>query len=417
MRQVSNKQTVLLLRQAIKCVDRLLMDHGSRTAYILYKMLQADGNYEMYEMADYSIFATFHDIGAYRTEELEDMMKFETKSYMPHSVYGYIMMRELSPFSEEAKILLYHHVNCDQYKKINYHLKNIASYIYLADRLDIYYLALGVEFDIHTLRQYEGTRYTKEALDLLEKAAENANILKNLQEESYQKELDELLDYLVINNEDEKKYIQLMMYCLGFANPRYSMETAMCIMICDEIAQRMHVTLEQREKLKYAALIHDMGMILLPQEIIDAPRKLTKSEMLQMDSHTVIIDKQLRKILSDEIVDIAMSHHERGNGSGYPKHLKMQDMNLSQSILQVADMVTALSSKRSYRPAKDEKEIEKLLLENVENKGFSGEVVRVFTRNSKDILKKVHDLEHYLWQKHDAIEENYDELHSKYVEK
>jgi len=415
MQQVNNKQTVLLLRQTIKCIDRLLMDHGSRTAYILYKMLQADGSYEMYEIADYVILATLHDIGAYRTEELEDMLKFETKSYMPHSVYGYIMLKELSPFKEEAKVMLYHHVNCDTYKKIEYQRKNIASYIFLADRVDIYHSALGITFDIHSLRQYEGTRYTKEALDLLEKAAEGTELLKNIQDESYQKELDQLLDYLVISNEDEEKYIDMILFSMGFKGMRFGVEAAMCMKICDVIAEKMHLTQDQRDKLKYAAMIHDMGMLMMPQEIVEAPRKLNRKEIEQMNTHVQMVEAPLKSILPEEIVEIATAHHERGNGSGYPRGLKVQDMNLLQRILQVADVVTSMSSRRSYRDEKTEIEIERILQEGVSNSSFSGEVVTIFIRNEHEIMRLARADMEVVKKKHLKVEKDYQEISGKYI--
>ncbi|MDD2971606.1 MAG: HD domain-containing protein [Lachnospiraceae bacterium] len=415
MRQVSNKQIILLLRQAIKCVDRLLMDHGSRTAYILYKMLQEEGSYEMYEMADFSIFATFHDIGAYRTDELEDMLKFETKSYMKHSLYGYAMLKELSPMSDQAGILLFHHVNCDRFDDVQFAQKNIASYIFLADRLDIYYLAMGTSFDIHSLRQYEGTRYTKEALDLLEKVTRKTNILKALQDESYQEELDALLEYLVISNEDEEKYIDLMYYCMGFRNDRFMMETIKCRKICDEIAQKMFLTNEQREKLKYASLIHDFGMLMLPQELLQQPRGLSESETEQVSDHVEMAEEPLKKILSEEIVTIAMAHHERGNGMGYPRHLKVQDMDLLQRILQVADTVTALSSERTYRSARNQEEIYRILQDGVKNRSFSGEVVNAFLDSYVRIMRKANMEMDRILKKREAIETIYKKTSDKYI--
>lgn len=415
MQQVTNKQTVLLLRQSIKCVDRLLMDHGSRTAYILYKMLQAEGSYEMYEIADYVILATLHDIGAYCTEEIEDMLKFETQSYMPHSIYGYIMLKELSPLKEQAEIILYHHVNCKLHNKIECNQKNIAADIFLADRVDIYQEALGVTFDIHSLRQYEGIRYTKEALDLLDKAMEETDLLEKLRDKSYQSELEELLDFLVISNEDEKKYRDMILFCMGFKGRRFGEEAAMCQKICDVIAEKMYLTKNQRERLQYASLIHDLGMLMLPTELIEAPRKLNREETEQINSHTQIVESQLKRILPEEIVEIARTHHERGNGSGYPRRLKVQDMNLLQRILQVADAITAMSSVRSYRKERTQTEIERILKEGVANSAFSGEVVTIFLRYEQEIMRLARAEREAVKKRQLTVENNYQQIRKKYM--
>lgn len=415
MGQVRNKDIILLLRQTLKSVDRLLMDHGSRTAYILYKMLQEEGKLEIYELADYAVFATFHDIGAYRTEELEDMLNFETKSFMPHSIYGYLFFKKWSPFTAEDKILLYHHANCEQYDKINYAFKNIASYLFLADRMDIYYITQGSTFDIYSLRKYEGTRYTKEALDLLEKAARKTNILEKLANETYQTELDQLLDYLVISNEDEEKYIHMIVNSMGFRDQRYTVDTAVCMCICEEIATKMYLTEKQKEILKYAALIHDIGMLLLPQEMINAPRKLTSDEMMTLETHVEMLEPIFRKILPGDIVDVAITHHENGAGSGYPKRIKAMDMNTLQRILQVADMVTSLSSKRTYRDAKDSKEIETILQEGVKANRLSPEVVSVLLQNYDIIMAKAKKEKEQLIGTYAALEKEYEQSSGTYL--
>ena len=113
-----------------------------------------------------------HDMGAYKTEDIDDMIQFETKIYMAHSIYGYLFLKYLSPLNKESKVLLYHHLNCEDYQENDYPLLPIASYIYLADRLDIYHKSLGDSFQFDMLKKHEGTRYTSKALFLLEKAME-----------------------------------------------------------------------------------------------------------------------------------------------------------------------------------------------------------------------------------------------------
>lgn len=63
------------------------MKHGSRTGYILYKMLKQRGGYEKFEMAELVMLATLHDIGAYKTDDVKTTIRFEAKHYMAHSIY------------------------------------------------------------------------------------------------------------------------------------------------------------------------------------------------------------------------------------------------------------------------------------------------------------------------------------------
>lgn len=394
MGQVENKNIILLLRYAVKCVDRSLIDHGSRTAYILYKMLQKDGRFEQYEMADYAVFATFHDIAS-----------------MP--LFGYLFLKELSPFREEATILLNYYENDENHEKVDFSIKNVAAYIFLADCVATYYITRGSAFDIYSLRQYEGVRFTKDALDLLEGASKKIRLLDALEDETYLKELDELLEYVVFGNEDEEKYLDMIIYCLSLKEERYALDTVACMCICEELGLKMYLTQEQRETLKYAALIHDMGMLMIPQELVNAPRKLTNDEKEKIEKHIEITEDAWRMILPTDIVEVALAHHERGNGFGYPRRLKARDMNIMQRILQVGDTVTALISERSYRQAKDKNTIQTILKEGSNNGSFSTEVVNNLIRNYDNIMNRVNKKKEQVLQTRASLQKDYKELKNK----
>ncbi len=90
MEYIHSKDIFLLMRDTLKLVDRRAMDHGSRVAYYLYKMLECKGGYEKYELADFAFMASMHDIGAYKTDNPKDMLQYELRTSLPHSTYGYL---------------------------------------------------------------------------------------------------------------------------------------------------------------------------------------------------------------------------------------------------------------------------------------------------------------------------------------
>lgn len=70
MEYIKSKDIFLLMRDIMKMINPTLMEHGSRVAYIVYKMLQEEGRYEEFELADIVMVATMHDIGAYKSDGL-----------------------------------------------------------------------------------------------------------------------------------------------------------------------------------------------------------------------------------------------------------------------------------------------------------------------------------------------------------
>jgi PAS domain S-box-containing protein/putative nucleotidyltransferase with HDIG domain len=119
------------------------------------------------------------------------------------------------------------------------------------------------------------------------------------------------------------------------------------------MADEMRLPEGQKGALHIASLIHDIGKIYVPAEILSRPTKLTQSEFALIKTHPGLGSDILRKIeFPYPIADIILQHHERVNGSGYPQGLKGDEIMYEARILCVADVVEAMSSHRPYRPAR-----------------------------------------------------------------
>ena len=249
MEYIKSKDLSLLIRDTFKLIDRKLMDHGSKTAYLFCKMLEQTGKYEMYEIADFSILATLHDIGAYKTDDLNNVLQFEHKTYMPHSVYGYLFLKYLSPLEEQSKMLLYHHIDYSKIESLQYAFKDEMGYLNLAEKVILYKDALGDQFDVTMFDKYEGRKFSKEALDLYHRVVEDCDLFEKLRTEEYQQELDELLDYVLFSDEEKNKYLAMLMYCTGFRSESFVVDTVTTICICNEIGRHMGCTPDELELL------------------------------------------------------------------------------------------------------------------------------------------------------------------------
>ncbi|HID32558.1 MAG TPA: PAS domain S-box protein, partial [bacterium (Candidatus Stahlbacteria)] len=120
------------------------------------------------------------------------------------------------------------------------------------------------------------------------------------------------------------------------------------------IAEEMGLNGDQIRGLQVAAVIHDIGKIYVPAEILTRPTELTDSEFTLIKSHPKIGYEILKTIdFPWPVAEIVLQHHERFDGSGYPGGLKGEKTLLEARILAVADVVEAMSSHRPYRPAKD----------------------------------------------------------------
>lgn len=119
---------------------------------------------------------------------------------------------------------------------------------------------------------------------------------------------------------------------------------------CEWIARRLCFTVEKRETLRTAALLHDIGKIGIDDAILNKPTKLAPAEMKQMQYHSEIGAYILAPISTfKEVAPIVRSHHEHYDGTGYPDGLAGEDIAIDARILCIADYYDAITSKRPYR--------------------------------------------------------------------
>jgi putative nucleotidyltransferase with HDIG domain len=145
-----------------------------------------------------------------------------------------------------------------------------------------------------------------------------------------------------------------------------------------KIAEKMGMKGEKLKYVKWGALLHDIGKLGVPDSILHKPGPLTEEEWKIMKRHPELGYQMLSRI--DFILpalEIPLYHHEKWDGSGYPKGLKGKEIPLPARIFAVVDVYDALTNDRPYRKAyRKEEAVEEILRQS--GKHFDPEVVRVF---------------------------------------
>lgn len=138
-------------------------------------------------------------------------------------------------------------------------------------------------------------------------------------------------------------------------------------LLSSAIAKEMNLSEGQIESIYIAAMIHDIGKISVPSEILSKPDSINEAEYTLIKNHPEIAFETLKDIESPwQTTEIIIQHHERLDGSGYPFGLTNEDIIVEAKILGVADVIEAMSSHRPYRPSLG---IDHALEEIVKNKG------------------------------------------------
>lgn len=119
-----------------------------------------------------------------------------------------------------------------------------------------------------------------------------------------------------------------------------------------EIARELGLDEQQIEALRAAALLHDIGKLAVPEQIINKPGKLSREEFEKMKVHPIVGAEILERVAFPyPVAPIVRSHHERWDGSGYPEGLSGEQIPVGARILAAVDCLDALASHRQYRPA------------------------------------------------------------------
>jgi len=162
--------------------------------------------------------------------------------------------------------------------------------------------------------------------------------------------------------------IQVLVSALESRDPYTTGHQSRSADLARAIATEMRLDQDKIDGIYMAGIVHDIGKIAIPAEILIKPTKLTNIEFSLIKQHSQSGYEMLKNVESSwPLAEIVHQHHERMDGSGYPRNLKGDEILMEARILSVADVVEAMASYRPYRAALG---IEAAIAEIEKNKGI-----------------------------------------------
>jgi putative nucleotidyltransferase with HDIG domain len=351
---------VVALSEALGLVGGAIVDHGKRVAFMALSIAEAMG-LAPGEVDDLRNAALLHDAGVTRTKTRQFLMQPDWDGVQEHCLDGAALLRDFARFDRVSQIVRHHHTKWLDMASTDLDPDTavLANLIFMADRIDIMIdwdveLILNRERIESGVTELSGNYFNPEAVMAFRRKSQVEVFWLSL----YSRYLTPALDRFrprqeVLLDLGELESLSSIFARIVDSKSPYTLGHCNGVArLCDHFARAMGFDASKVRKMRIAGLVHDLGKLAVPDEILEKPSFLTAEEFQVVKRHPFETYHILSGVpgLSD-IRDWAAFHHEKMDGSGYPFHLNGQDLGPEHLIVILSDILQALVQDRPYRPS------------------------------------------------------------------
>lgn len=391
------RQVVFALSDALDLVGVDDVAHGKRVGIMSANCAAAIG-WSTEQQTHMFDLGMLHDIGVSSTQTHQHLLQeFDWPGSMEHAELGYQLLGEFPPLADLATPVRYHHTRWDKLlemvpDQLTMEQAIQANMIYMTDRVDTFaapfyghYLFDHVPGIQDRVRSVSGTYFSPELVEAFITASRAEAFWLMLEPRSIQLYLQDQLGH---GFRPRVGMAQLRVLASIFsrivdAKSEFTATHSLGVArLARLLAEKMGVSRDHCDKLEVAGLLHDLGKLRVPDELLNKPGTLDVHERQIMNSHSFETFQILRKIDGfGEIALWAAYHHEEPEGTGYPFHVTEKDLSLEARILRVADIFQAMAQTRPYRQGMTSEEIKVFMLELAGKGKLDAQVVDVAIEN------------------------------------
>ncbi len=343
-----------IIVDSLNCMDSRLTGHGERVAYGM--LLLSSPEFTPEEQSRMLWTVLFHDIGSFRRMEIMDLLEMERHEEFSHARYGYFFLKHFWPYREFISMVRYHHSGCAEIENAGLDEKNqwAAKRLQVIDFVDLFRVghpSAGREDLIAALEASALRCFDAEAVK--EASALIRTVPAVPQEKLHERAHRALLEQFRKTKTSEQERMMLLealVRSVDFRSRSTALHFATVAHISEQLARLCGLDARETQAVRLGAILHDLGKIAVPIEILEYPGRLSDEHREIMKSHVAITKELLQGRVDETVLQIAVRHHETLDGTGYPDGLNGDQLTLPQRIVAVGDIVSALSEKRSYKP-------------------------------------------------------------------
>lgn len=380
---------------AIDMVTPEITNHHNRVGYLVFRLGEYL-NWKDHELEALLSAGLIHDIGALSIEERLSINESEDENINLHAFRGAKLLMQCPSLASYANMIKYHHIPWQNGKGKWYEGKEVpkeSHLIYLADRICSLIkknkpILIQLPGIAEYLKKNSGEIFNPEYVDAALKLSEvehiwlefeNNNALEYLPKNIMYRMAEVSLDGLV-------PLARIFARIIDFRSRYTATHSAGVAFTAEWLARLFGFSKNECKMMLIAGYLHDLGKLTIDNSLLEKPGALSKKEFDIIRTHTFYTYEILKDIKGFKTINKwASYHHERLDGNGYPFHLKDDEIPIGSRIMAVADIFTAVTEPRPYRPSMERSEVIDVLRDMAENGAICKEVVRVVAENLEDL--------------------------------
>ncbi len=389
---------LLSISDAVEMTSPVIASHQLRTSYIAWQIALAAG---LPQTSVEKLFkaALLHDIGALAPEEKIKLHAFETQNTEPHCVIGELLFMMTPVLEDAARIVRFHHRKWSDWHcpvedpdVLEAQILFLADYVERLIRRDEFILNQTGHI-LARVKEMSGENIQPGVVDVFMELA--------LREDFWLDIANSKLDSVVREHgplrraEDDFTILvsiaSLVKNLIDFKSNYTAAHSAGVTECAVRLAQLEGFTRFELTCMEIAGNLHDLGKLAVPVALLDKPSALSPEERNFMKQHPYLTYMTLKNTGMGQIAGWAAFHHEFLDGSGFPFHLKGENLTMGSRIMAVAEMFGSLSEERPGRPVMDKKEIRNILSDYARNNRLDARTVRLLIDNYDDIDLRVEE--------------------------
>ena len=402
-----NDNTILkYLRKVLNEINNQHMDSSMKSAFILKRYLEKYKPLDDEDSRKLVLLCLLKDIGVFYMDKTISNNALAAAS-------SYCFLKNCSPFGDFARpILFYKSKYLEGNEDNKYHSAGLL--LALVNQIIIYnYQEYTIDEMYDLIKNDQRGIFHPDQIKKMFKLLENDPEILDKLNSSASLYIYETSKYISLANysiEELLGFVDTTNFSFEFHNHETLAHTVTVAKIAEELAKRSRLTDGQILEIKLAGLVHDIGKIRVPREILTFPGKLEGEMQEEMRKHVVYTREIIEGCFSYKIVDIAANHHEKLDGSGYPKGLTEIDLSVADKIIAVADIASALYCKRSYKKSFDDDLIKKIMKEDAEAGKLDKRIVKHLMDDFDEIMEEAKMIEAEVLDKYQKMQDEYDAL-------